>query len=358
MDDDDSLVHNSMMDHLTVLDLPEVRELVDLVMPALEAAFDRKPRERVGSLVASELRRRLEAREIEASQEGLLRALSRALSDPAQAQLQAEIAAAVAARLPGSAQEAPTADIVGALTKLFAVKQEDRGYFMEVPREFSKLLGRLLLESVTRVEIDEEVEELLRLAGEFDTEATIQLLERDLAFVLHPLIAFRLVTWREAYIANKLDPEIPGVAREIDPSFAPRREANVERAERAAALLANPQLKGPRSIDPMNFRWTAILVKRLLQAVEFLWAEYQAKEPHRATIEAFTAALAPLASVGEEAMQALLRPRGTLLNAMAIELKRQYPGANVTAETLRKWLREFDDPDSDERTAGNGEQNR
>jgi hypothetical protein len=342
-DDDDEFEPYDPMPHLTVLDLPGERELFDIVRPELEALLGAKSHGPVPDLVAAEIRRRLEAREIEASREGLLRGLRLALTDPAHGQLHAEVAAAVAAHLSPDAQRLPRSEVLRAIKELLAVADKDRGYFMEAQREFLKWLGRVFLETLTRVEIDEQVADLLRKVGEYDTDAAIQLLERDIAFAMHPLVAFRLVTWRKTSLAAAEDPHIPEWAKKVDPTFAARRQANVDRAARAAKLLTDPDLRVSRQIDPENLKFTTDLKKASLLAARRLWEEYVKKAPRRAKVSDFAAAAAPLLGVAEEAIAAFLRPRGSLLKAVSIELARQYPSVNVSEDTIRRWLKDEDE---------------
>ncbi len=356
-DDEDEFEPYDPMPHLTVLDLARERELFDLVRPEVEALLDGKSRGSVTDLVAAEIRRRLEAHEIEASREGLLRGLRLALTDPAHRQLQAEIAAAVAAHLSPDAQRLPRGEVLNAIKELLAVADKDRGYFMEAQREFLKWLGRVFLETLTRVEIDEEAADLLRKVGEYDTDAAIQLLERDIAFAMHPLVAFRLVTWRKTSLAAAEDPHIPEWAKKVDPSFAARRQANVDRAARAAKLLADPALKVSGDIDPGNLRFTTALKKTSLLVARRLWDEYVKKAPRRANVRDFAAAVAPLLGLAEEAIAAFLRPRGSLLKAVSIELARQYPSKNVSEDTIRRWLKD-DDKQTDSSTTRSGGEDR
>jgi hypothetical protein len=346
-DDDDAFVPYFPMGQLTVLDLPEIKELYDLVWPALKDALAGKQRGRLQDLVAAEMRRRVHAREIEASQAGLLRGLRDALTAGDHADLQAEIADAVAGQLRQRGDTAHRAEVLEALRDLLATPTP--GSFTETQRVFLDRLGRLFLESLTQVEVNDKVRAELHAVAEYDTDAALALLERDLGFILHPLVAFRLITWRTVYRAAADEPDIPRWADAADPHFAKRRERNVERAKRAAKLLADPALARNRGVDRAGFRTTYVLVTNSLRAVERMWTAFLEGKPAHTAKADFPAFASLAMGVGAQTVKTLIGRKDAFSAARRVELARQYASRNVSAGAVQNWITQYidDDPDGD-----------
>jgi hypothetical protein len=345
--DDDGFMPYFPMGQLTALDLPEIKELYDLVWPVLQDALGGKQRGPLQDLVAAEMRRRVHAREIEASQAGLLRGLRDALTSGDHADLQAEIADAVAGQLRQRGDTANRADVLEALRDLLATPTP--GSFTETQRVFLDRIGRLFLESLTQVEVNDKVRADLHAVAEYDTDAALALLERDLGFILHPLVAFRLITWRTVYRAAADEPDIPLWADAADPHFAKRRERNVERAKRAAKLLADPTLARNRGVDREGFRNTFVLVTNNLRAVERMWRALLEGKPSPKVKADFPAFASALTGASVQAVKALMRRQDAFGAARRIEIARQYPTRSFSPEAVRKWIKLYivDDPEGD-----------
>ncbi len=345
MSDDDDFVPYFPMGQLTALDLPEIKELYDLVWPALKDALSGTQRQPVQDLVAAEMRRRIHAREIQASQAGLLRGLRDALTAGDNADFQAEIADAVAAQLRQRGDTANRAEVLGALGDLLATSTP--GSFTETQRVFLDRVGRLFLESLTQIEFDDKVRAGLQAVAEYDTDAALALLEQDLGFILHPLVAFRLITWRTVYRAAADEPDIPRWADAADPHFAVRRERNVERAKRAAKLLADPDLARNRGVDREGFRNTYVLVTNCLRAVERMWRALLAGKPPPKVKADFPVFASALTGAGVQTVKTLIGRKDAFSAARRVELARQYASRNLTAEAVRKWIKQYIDDDRD-----------
>lgn len=349
MNDDDPPV--MPWSHLSVLDLPGDRELVALVWPTLEEVLglgrSDERRRNVRNLVAVELRRRVRAREIEASEAGLLRGLADALANPEHAELHAALKEALGAQLGVGHGEARRDEAFYAFKELVSTKTP--GTFNETQRAFLDRVGRLFLDTLTDADIDDSARGHLRGVAEYDTDAALALLERDLAFIMHPLVAFRLCTWRAAYRAALEEPDTPQWSKAVDPTFADRREKNVERARRFAKLIADPSLGRNRRVDREGFRHTYVLVTNSLRAVETMWQRLQAMGADRGVKDDFVDLASAMTGLSKAAIKSLVERRDAFSAARRVELVAQYPTCNVSTEAVRKWIDEFitRDPDGD-----------